>query len=273
MDNKFKKIKLIAFDIDGTLIEYGQHSVKENVLQMLDTLKKKEYKVALVTGRNYITIGDKLDLFEEVDYFIGANGIFVYDVKQKKEIYNDYINLEHVKIIMPKLLDVVDSGYLCDDKHLYISKTLDTTNWFMKQWVDFLKPLDYNIINPDTISIIALTHSDPLQYNKVEQVIKETHLPLSITSTWTRGTFISNKNVDKWTGLDWLAKHLGLTLENVMAFGDGSNDIKMIQHSGIGIAVQGKDYAIDTINKVADYICDSPKEDGPYRFLKENKFI
>lgn len=273
MDNKFKKIKLIAFDIDGTLIEYGQHSVKENVLQMLKTLKSKGYKIAVVTGRNYITIGDKLELFDQADYFIGSNGIFVYDTKNKQEIYNDYINLEHVKEIMPKLLDVVDSGYLCDDQHLYVSDNLDTSNWFMSKWVDYIKPLNYEIINPSAISIIALTHTDPLQYTKVEELIKSTHLPLSITSTWTRGTFISNQNVDKWTGVDWLARHLGFTLENVMAFGDGSNDIKMIEHAGIGIAVQGKDYAQDTINKVADFICDSPKEDGLYRFLEQNGFI
>jgi hypothetical protein len=79
--------KMIVFDIDGTLLKYKATSFAfdNNVLETFRLLKEKGYVVVLASGRDLVSIGD-LHLSENVDYFIGANGSFIYDTKAKKNI-------------------------------------------------------------------------------------------------------------------------------------------------------------------------------------------
>lgn len=70
---------------------------------------------------------------------------------------------------------------------------------------------------------------------------------------------INDKGISKGVSLDSLCKKLGLTNENVMALGDGLNDLSMIEFAGMGVAV---DNANPTLKEAANFISKSNDEDG-----------
>ena len=71
--------------------------------------------------------------------------------------------------------------------------------------------------------------------------------------------------VTKGAGLDFLAAHMGFTRERTIAFGDGENDVELVEWAGYGIAVEN---AHDRVKAVADWICPSAEEQGVAQVLE-----
>jgi Cof subfamily protein (haloacid dehalogenase superfamily) len=73
------------------------------------------------------------------------------------------------------------------------------------------------------------------------------------------------ENVDKGKSLQKLGEHLGISRDEIMAFGDGENDIEMLKFAGIGVAMGNAD---DRVKESADYVTDSVDDDGIIHALK-----
>jgi Cof subfamily protein (haloacid dehalogenase superfamily) len=71
--------------------------------------------------------------------------------------------------------------------------------------------------------------------------------------------------VTKATGMDFLAEHLGFARERTIAFGDGENDIELVDWAGYGVAVAN---AHDRVKQVADLVCPSVDEEGVAQVLE-----
>ena len=76
---------------------------------------------------------------------------------------------------------------------------------------------------------------------------------------------VTAKGVDKGKGVKSVAKYCGFSISEVMAFGDGGNDISMLKYVGTGVAMGN---AKDDVKAIADYITDSVQEDGIVSALK-----
>ena len=71
-------------------------------------------------------------------------------------------------------------------------------------------------------------------------------------------------------GIDKMLEYFKIPLKECMAFGDGGNDIAMLQHAGIGVAMGNAD---DDVKQYADYVTDSVDEDGIFKALKFHNII
>jgi Cof subfamily protein (haloacid dehalogenase superfamily) len=71
--------------------------------------------------------------------------------------------------------------------------------------------------------------------------------------------------VTKGAGLDFLASHMGFTREETIAFGDGENDVELVEWAGYGIAVEN---AHERVKAVADWICPSAEDEGVAQVLE-----
>ena len=75
----------------------------------------------------------------------------------------------------------------------------------------------------------------------------------------------ASPDVTKATGLEFLAEHLGFARERTVAFGDGANDIELVEWAGYGVAVEN---AHDLVKRVADFVCPSVDEEGVAQVLE-----
>ena len=73
------------------------------------------------------------------------------------------------------------------------------------------------------------------------------------------------KGDTKQKGIDEIIRYFDIKLEDTMAFGDGGNDISMLRHAAIGVAMGN---ANDDVKETADYITTSVDEDGIQKALK-----
>ena len=70
---------------------------------------------------------------------------------------------------------------------------------------------------------------------------------------------IMAQGIDKAASLDRLVKHMGIKREEVMAFGDGYNDLSMIEYAGMGVSMAN---GVDEVKENADFVTLSNDEDG-----------
>ena len=76
---------------------------------------------------------------------------------------------------------------------------------------------------------------------------------------------VTAKGNTKQNGIDQIIRHFGIKLEETMAFGDGGNDISMLRHAGIGVAMGN---AKEEVKQAADYVTASIDDDGIAKALK-----
>lgn len=93
---------------------------------------------------------------------------------------------------------------------------------------------------------------------------------LAVTSSLANNIEINAKNANKGQALRFLCTHLGMEVSESMAFGDGSNDLSMIEASGIGVAMANAD---SILLAAADYITDSNDRDGVAKAIDRFCFI
>ena len=93
----------------------------------------------------------------------------------------------------------------------------------------------------------------------------------SSSSRWHPIFFDVNiKDIGKHIGIDKIIEHYGIKLEETIAFGDGENDISMIKHAHIGVAMGN---ANKEVKEIADYITDDVDNEGVYKALKHFNLI
>ena len=89
---------------------------------------------------------------------------------------------------------------------------------------------------------------------------------LAVSSSVSRNVEINHEDANKGAALLGLAAHLGLDRSQVMAFGDGLNDISMIRDAGIGVAMQN---AVDEVKAAASLVTGSCEESGVAQVIEQ----
>ena len=105
-------------------------------------------------------------------------------------------------------------------------------------------------------SVLQLT---PFFSEEDEKAISPS-MPHCVSARWHPNfTDITVQGADKGNALKQMSKHLGIGLEECIAFGDGGNDMTILQTAGIGVAMGN---AYEGVKAVADYVTTSVDEDG-----------
>ncbi len=265
--------KLVAFDIDGTLIPHSKNEFPNEIKQMMKELKNKGLITALVTGRDFVSIAN-LYQTENIDYFIGANGSFIYDIKNKKYIFNSFIDFEEFKKynkeVLQENLQGIKTVVLSDDKNAYIQIVKERKEpWFWEEFSHKFKNLDSAEKEIDKgffhlITVETRTNSDIVNISR--RYFELNNSELQVQSYWPNGMFVANRGINKASTLKKLTEYLGFTIKEVIAFGDGENDTEMIKEVGLGVAM---DNATEQLKKIADDTTISVEKFGTLFYLKK----
>ena len=265
-------IKAAFFDIDGTLVSFNTHKVSDSSKEAIKQLRKKGIKVFVASGRALFQINNLEDI--ELDGYITVNGgcCFVKENGSFKEIFRVSLAKEDLFSLM---------NYLNDDNNKFPC-SLVTSNCVSINYIDDIINILYGMANinpPKTIDFndyIPKNYSEILQLNIFVDDNREKHimsniLKNSMSSRWHFSfADVNPKCSGKNIGIDKIIEYCGIDLSETIAFGDGGNDMTMIEHAGIGVAMGN---ANEALKEIADYITDDVDNNGVYNALKHFNII
>jgi Cof subfamily protein (haloacid dehalogenase superfamily) len=262
-------IKLIALDMDGTVLKDDKNISKKTV-EALRAAQERGILIVPATGRPKKMIPERIFDVGAIRYAITSNGACVYDLAEDSVFYSNLMTEQE----STKLIDFLsgydlfveaycDGGSFTDEKsrrliasftdfpQLYIDMIMKTQT-FIEDMPGFLKK------GKKRVEKVNIPYMDPhigLEVHEKLSGMKE----YALTSSFLQNIEINRASANKGEALGYLCQSLGIQPEQVMAFGDGSNDIEMLQFAGMGVAMQN---AIEPLKPIANFITRSNQEDG-----------
>lgn len=253
-------IKAVFFDVDGTLLSQKQGKVPISTRRALRRIRKKGIKIFIATGRHMIELS-KLPVMEiPFDGYLTLNGNLILD-ENKKAYAGTPISADEVEVLsgifrakkIPFVMISSDKRYInyVDD---VVVETQASTHGTIP---DIGTVSDYD--GEKIYQCIAFVQDH--ERKVLDEILDE----CSITSWNPTGIDIVARGSGKAAGIAQFIEEQGLDRSEIMAFGDGENDIEMLKYAGIGVAMGN---AGDAVKAAADYVTDSVDENGIENALK-----
>lgn len=253
-------IKIIATDVDGTLVADDHLTIPPINIKSLKMAKESDIKIVISTGRPYSLTDIESDKLGSVDYLVLSNGAVVVDARTLEVIYNCYLPPEPLEKIIPifEKYPVIYEIY-ADCKGYVTQYTYDNyfeidglPQVFLKEYRERMIICDapYDIIYTKSVEKLNVDYIPKEYIEAVMEELKE--IPDLVFSAGFQGNMeITAKGADKGKALAWLAEQLGISSEKIMAFGDSANDVTMLKFAGYSYAmISGNQKAKDAAKYV-----------------------
>ncbi len=259
-------IRLIASDVDGTLIQDSTPDLYPEMVTAIKKLKEKGILFCAASGRQYPSLKNVFrDVADDIAY-IAENGAHIRYRHQNISVTP--MKREYVEGIMKMLrpyygeyeaIISTPEGSLIESRNqAFIDLiTYGYHNVFRK--VEDVLAEDAEIIK------IAVYRKGSIRETGERLFIPAWEKQVKACMAGEEWVDFMDKSVDKGNGLKILEDYLGIAKEETIAFGDNDNDIGMMQAAGLGYAV---DTAPEHVKKAADAICPGWREKGVYRMLQ-----
>lgn len=264
------KYKLLAVDIDGTLTR-PDGSVSERTISAVRHCMEQGMHLCIASGRppqGIFPIAKLLGMDEYGGYIIAFNGGLLLDYARDEVLYTASLPDEAVPIAVEcgrrpghTILTYTDKEMLTEDaSDPYVLVSHVRNGLPLRQVSDFLtdapRPLPKCIISGDPETMPDLQREVSARLYGIADAFLSDAFFLEIV----------RKGVDKAEALSRLLSHLGLSHEQLIAAGDGHNDMGMIRLAALGIAMAN---AHPDVRKVADIVAPPAAEDGLAQVLEE----
>lgn len=263
-------IKLVAIDMDGTLLNRQKLVPEENRQAVAQAIEKNIY-ITIATGR---MPGSASYFAKELGMtncpVISCNGGVVKSLDGKKNIFEAHFEKQ-------TLIELIEMSY--------------ANNWYIRWYIGdtiYVRYFDENMFpayrttkgldivpvgddyanyldNVTQLVVCDITGHIQDVYDKIADEFGDV-IGLQQNTGYTMD--ITPPGITKAVGLSKLAEYLGIKQEEVMAIGDGDNDLTMVEYAGMGVAM---DNGIDDLKKIAQFITKDCDDGGVAYALK--KFV
>lgn len=279
-------IKLIVMDMDGTLLN-SDNKISPKTKQVLIHIQQQGVRLALASGRSYRKLKPyalELEMQRYGGYLIEVNGMAVFDLEKDERYVYERMQKEHAQELFTyfKQWDIefianIDDGMydynppsIMEEKKRYrIQHQIpDDYPWtggafhILSDNRDGYPNITY-IQRADEIDVpinkVSLTHhADRINeiYEKAKHDLADRYWIGRTTKRWME---VMLPGITKGDRVKTLAKQLNIQMDEIMAFGDGENDIEMLEAVKYGIAMEN---ALPRVKEVAMDITDSNNDDG-----------
>lgn len=261
------KYKMVFLDLDDTLLD-REHNISRKTVRTLYKLKEIGVEIAIATGRMFSSALPYIKQLKISGTVINYNGAYIKEVKRNKIIYHKPIDLEIAKEIIKEAEDAdLYINIYIDDK-LYISEINEKSEIYKK--ISQVEPIPVGklseYINASPTKML-ITENDRKKVQDYISYFKEKYGGL-IEVTQSKPYFIEimSTGVSKGRAIKIVAEKLNIPIDQVIAIGDGYNDIEMLKTAGLGIAMGN---APAGVKKHADKITGKNDEEGVSSILSE----
>ncbi len=249
------KYKLLVVDIDGTLLGRGRAISAENK-EALDQARKLGVGVALSTGRAVLACRDILDQLALDGHHIFFDGALVSNLDE--EVYAEPLDGGVVREAIEFTRGLKIDLELYSTSHYFVERETWSTDAHRQFFGIEPTIVDFTgLWEKERIIKCGLASVNPEQLAKAREFYArfDSSLYFSLASSPAfPGVEFANivaLKVSKGRALEALARHLGISLGEVMAVGDGTNDISLLSRAGLAVAMGN---APDEVKKVVDYV-------------------
>ena len=273
-------IKVIVMDVDGTLTN-SKKIITKKTKETLIEAQNNGILLVLASGRptsGLIDFAKELEMDKHHGLLVCFNGSKVIDCETNEILFNETMTVEEGQAVLEHLKKFNIKPMIDKDDYLYVNDVFDCNIQIKNEPFNIIqydaRGGKFKLCEKDNLVAFAdyplnkiLTAGDP-EY--LEEHYKEIMEPFkdSLSCMFTAPFYFefTAKGIDKAKALDTVLTPMGYKREEIIAFGDGHNDISIIKYAGIGIAM---DNAVDVLKKVADEITFSNDEDGIAHILNK----
>lgn len=259
-------IKLIASDIDGTLIKDSTPDLYPEMVQTIKELKKKGILFSAASGRQYESVRNVFREVADDIVYIVENGAHIR--YRNENISVTPMKREYVEEIIRMLRSYYGS---CETVISTPNGSLVESN--NREFIDLITYGYHNTFRrvkdvlAEDAQIIKIA---VYQKNSIRELGESMFIPawenrVKACMAGEEWVDFMDLSVDKGNGLKLLQKHFGIAKEETMAFGDNNNDVGMMLAAGESYAVEN---AVEEVKKAAGRICPGYNEKGVYKIIK-----
>lgn len=270
--NRLKKIELVVFDLDGTLLnEYAE--IGEKSIELVNELKKFGVKFTFATGRLHNSMIEYAKILNLQTPLISLDGTIIKSYPANEIIFESYIKQKYVKKAIDMADELLLKVALSHDEAIYYTEQNSLIPRLMDKYEAKFEEIEsYENLMDKTLEIVITGDYK----NSIKLIENKMKFPSAIglkTSFYKSqdqdGVYfleIRNKNCSKGDGLLKLLKHLKINITNTVVMGDWYNDKSLFQTKALKVAIAN---AVDEIKKMADFITSKTNvEDGTAEFLE-----
>lgn len=266
------KYKLLVLDLDGTLTN-TRKEVTEHTRTTLIKAQEQGLKIVLASGRptyGIAPLANLLQLDKYEGYVLSYNGGEIIDWKTGELLYKNLLDPE----VLPYLYQCANDNHFAivtydgeyvlteypDDEYVLKEALLNVMK--IKKVDNFLKAVQHPIAK-------CLIVGEPTRLAVLEKgMYNHLHDRMGVFRSEPYFLELVPKGIDKAQSLAVLLKEIGMTKDEMIAVGDGFNDLSMIKYAGLGVAMSN---AQEVVKENADFITLSNEEDGVAHVVE--KFI
>lgn len=261
------KIRMIGFDLDGTLLT-DKKELCQYTIEVLARAADQGIEILPVTGRPLCGLPEEVKNLYGVRYAVTANGARILDLKTGEVLREQLVDVAVAEEIL-KILGNYDTlrevyydgvGYAQEEELMKISHFFEEGPMavYVRATRRKVKDLMEKFREEDRpVDKVQGVFADPEERKKA-LVSLERMDGVTVTGALKNNIEVNAKGVNKGDALLWLAGRLGIEREEIMAFGDGDNDIALLEKAGIGVAMKN---AGEEVKRAADAITEKTNED------------
>lgn len=271
-------IRLIALDLDGTLLSSDKHISQRN-RQALERAAEAGVWIVPCTGRFYKAMPEEVRALPFVRYVITINGAEVYDRDRDSILYR----AEIAPSVAEELFDYIDQLPVIYDCYQDGWGWMDQRfNPLLEEYLDDTNTLDMvqNLRTPlENFRQVMRQRNMPIQktqmfFRKRDLDLRERELTaiaerfpqLAVSSAVYYNIEVNSCDAQKGRALRELCANLGIDPACAMAFGDGLNDVSMLRDAGVGVAMGN---ASDYVKAQANLVAPTNDEDGVAQIIEQ----
>jgi Cof subfamily protein (haloacid dehalogenase superfamily) len=258
-------IKLIAFDLDGTILN-SEKAISPRTRAALSSAHKQGKHIVPCTGR--LELPPCFDDIAGITYFVGNNGSRIVLQETGELVFTSFMKKEQARWLIEQCRTRRCLLYGCfeEGESFFDNKCTSVHDEVMapliKRFTEFSKipMVDLaGLLDAGKIASKFSINFPVLAEQKEAFEALSCRSGIHVSSSDSFNIEVMGEGVNKGEGLRFVAGKLGVGMKNVMAIGDYYNDMEMIEEAGFGVAMEN---GVDEIKAAADFVTASCDDDG-----------
>ncbi|MBC2250385.1 HAD family phosphatase [Listeria sp. FSL L7-0123] len=263
----------IILDIDGTLLN-DDKKISTKTKEALITAQQNGVKLILASGRPTTGMhlyAEQLEMEKYHGLLVSYNGAKVVDCQTKEELFNQALTVSEGKAVLEHMKNFEVKVMIDKDDYMYVNDVFDCYVPYKGEEINIIqyesRGGNFKLCEKDDLAAFLdyriskiLTAGDPAYMQENYQAMMAPFKD-NLNCVFTADFYFefTAQGIDKAKALDTVLTPMGISPENIIAFGDGHNDITMVEYAGTGIAMSN---AVPELKAAASSITLSNNEDG-----------